>query len=576
MTRSTGYRLLVGTTLLFFALTGVTGCKTYFGTGDPVPVKSSPPTVYTGGPILTMEGNSPESVEALATEDGRIVATGKLYEVLAAIGPRPDWVDLQGATLLPGFIDSHLHFGVQAQLAAFDVVEPWRFEDADAFLAHIADLARDRPKGEWIITFGFDRVLVPPFRNLTRDDLDRATKDHPVLVLYLGLHWASANTRALEIAGIDRDTPTNIPGGGIFFKDEAGDPTGLLTESAVFTLIEHLPENGPPGSTDAHRAVAQQMSAAGITTFAERATGASGGLAELDLLYDLAHDPSFPQRIVATPLYQLLPELEGPTPWDGFYQARQVKLLIDASLVGGTSATLEPQVDGSRGALNYPHNEYRRALREAAAKGFATATHTMGDRGHRVMLDVFEELKSEVMDEARFGRHSIEHSALVHPDDIPRMARLGLSVSQLSPMLPVHGDALSEHLYGPERTSRVYDANAMLRAGINLALHSDAPVFAPRPLTYVSAATTRETTSGVVRGPDARISRFQALRGITLGAATHLSLEDELGSLTPGKRADLVILEKNPLEVDTKDIRGIRVLRTIMDGVVYFDRIGQP
>lgn len=538
------------------------GCRTLTST-DVVTAS----TLYHGGTILTMEGDSPNAVEALVTEADIITFAGDLEEAHRIAGAGVQFVDLEGATLLPGFIDTHVHFGVQAQMEAFDVIEPWRFADADAFLEHVSQIAATRPKGEWIVVFGFDRVLVPPYRNLDRHDLDRVTTDHPLLVLYLGLHWASANTRALEISEIDRETPTKIPGGGIFFKDDTGEPTGLITESAVFDLVHHLPTNGPPGSTEGHRRVAAQMSAYGITTFAERATGASGGVAELEQLEALAHDPMFPQRIVATPLYQLLSALDGPILWDGFFQARQVKLLIDASLVGGTSATLEPQVDGTRGNLNYLPDDYRRALKEAAAKGFATATHTMGDRGHRVMLDVFESVEDEVIDEDRLGRHSIEHSALVAAEDLPRIARLGMSVSHLAPMIAVHGQALSDHLYGPERAARIYDSASILTAGINLALHSDAPIFAPKPLEFVSAATSRKLTSGAVLGPDARISRYAALKGITLGAARHLTLEADLGSLTAGKRADLVILERNPLEVAPEEIDEIRVLRTIKGGV---------
>lgn len=546
---------------LIFASIGF-GCRT-----PASPDEASLATLYYGGPILTMEGDSPEVIPALVTRADIITYAGDLEEARRRAGTNAESVDLGGATLLPGFIDTHVHFGVQAQMEAFDVVEPWRFADADAFLDHLREIAATRPKGEWIVVFGFDRVLIPPYRNLVRQDLDRVTTDHPLLVLYLGLHWASGNSRALEIAEIDRDTPTNIPGGGIFFKDAEGEPTGLMTESAVFDLVHHLPTNGPAGSTAGHRRVAAQMSAYGVTTFAERATGATGGLAELERLASLAHDPTFPQRIVATPLYQLLPALDGPVLWDGFFQARQVKLLIDASLVGGTSATLEPQKDGTRGNLNYSAEDYRRALKEAAAKGFATATHTMGDRGHRVMLDVFESLGDEVTDPDRLGRHSIEHAALVAPEDFPRIAKLGMSVSLLSPMIAVHGEALSEHLYGPERAARIYDGASILAAGINLALHSDAPIFAPKPLNFVSVATSRKTTSGDVLGPDARISRYAALQAITLGAARHLTLESELGSLSAGKRADLVILERNPLEVAKDEIDDIRVLRTIKGGV---------
>jgi len=524
--------------------------------------------LYRGGPILTMAGESPEIVEALLERDGRILFVGGEAEARRFIEDEIQIVDLDGQTLLPGFIDTHVHYGVQAQALSFEVAPPWRFESDLAFIDHVAAVAERTPKGEWIVLYGYDRVLIPPYRNLTRTDLDRATRDHPVLVLYLGLHWASTNSLGLEAAGIDRETPTHIQGGGIYFKDEAGEPTGLMTESAVFGLVDHIESMGDPLDPIARREIAKRMSANGITTIADRATGATGGPQELALLEMLAHEPDFPLRIVATPIYQILGLLDGPTAWDGAYQATQIKLLIDASLVGGTSATLDPQLDGTTGNLNYSRAEYRRALLESAAKGFSTATHTMGDRGHRVMLDVFEEIRDEVLP---VGRHSIEHSALVADEDIPRIAALGLSVSQLTPLLHVHGDAMAQLVYGEARARRLFDSARIDAAGINLALHSDAPIFESRPLQYVWVAVNRITTSGRVLGPEARLTPYRALRGITINAARHLSLEHELGSLEVGKRADFVVLDENPLSVDPAKIDQIEVRATIKGGRRYFD-----
>jgi len=529
--------------------------------------------LYRGGPILTMAGESPEVATALVERDGRILFVGARAEAQRFVGDDEiQIIELDGQTLLPGFIDTHVHYGVQAQVLSFEVVEPWRFESAEAFIEHLATVAERTPKGDWIVVYGFDRVLIPPYRNLTRTDLDRATRDHPVVVLYLGLHWASANSRGLAAAGIDRETPTHIQGGGIFFKDETGEPTGLMTESAVFGVIDHIESAGDPLdplNQKARREIARRMSANGITTIADRATGIAGGPAELALLETLAHDPSFPLRIVATPIYQILGLLDGPSPWDGTYQATQIKLLIDASLVGGTSATLESQPDGTSGNLNYTRAEYRRALLEAAAKGFSTATHTMGDRGHRVMLDVFEEVGDEVLP---VGRHSIEHSALVADEDVSRIAALGLSVSHLTPLLHVHGEAMAQLVYGEARTRRLFDGARIAAAGINLALHSDAPIFEARPLQYVWAAVNRTTTKGRVLGPEARLTPYQALRGITINAARHLSVEHELGSLEIGKRADFVVLEENPLAVDPAKIDQIEVRATIKGGRRVFER----
>jgi predicted amidohydrolase YtcJ len=533
------------------------------------PAAESGGVVYFGGRILTMADDGPVYAEAVVTRGDRIVYVGDARDAHAVAGRYTQRVDLRGRALLPGFIDPHVHFTEAAQMSLFHRVVPWELANLDAFVDHVAELARETPIGERIVVYGYDRALVPPYRHLTRTDLDRATTRHPVFVIHQNFHWASANTPGLADAGISADTPTRIPGGGIFFKDSDGEPNGVMTESALIAVIGSIQSELDEAVLRAGLfATAEAMSANGITTIADRATGASRGLADLETLRALAHDDAFPLRVTATPLHNLLSELDGPIPWDGAFQAVEVKLVLDASLVGGTSATLAPQLDGSSGNLNYAKEEYAEAVLAAWQRGFATATHTMGDRAHRVLVEVFESLEaSHVGFDA--SRHAIEHSALVDPADVPRVAALGMSVSHLTPLLHAYGDAMSERVYGVAMARRLFPAASMLDAGINLALHSDAPILPAAPLYAVEVAAGRHTASGQTLGPDEGIPTWRALEAVTIGAARHLGLEDELGSIEVGKRADFVILDADPLRVDPKRagaIRGIGVEATILGG----------
>ena len=514
-------------------------------------------TLYHGGPILTMTGETPSYAEVLVRQGSRIVYVGDRSVANERFEGDLDEVDLAGKTMLPGFIDTHVHFAQLAQTALLHQIEPWNIESLDAFIAHLSRLAEQTPIDEPILVFGFDKALIPPFRNLTREDLDRATTSHPVYVLYLNMHWGSANSLGLERAGISRETPTRIPGGGITFKDDEGEPTGVVTESAVFFIARVINESlGAEAQRASLFEVARKQSANGITLSTDLATGANSGAADISLLQSLAHDEEFAVRLSATPLYQILEQVDAPVPWDGFFQANRIKLLIDASLVGGTSATEAPQLDGSTGNLSYTKASFRRAVRESMDKGFSTTTHTMGDRAHRLLLDVFDQLSSSGYPLAQF-HNTIEHSALVTEEDASRMARLGLGTSLLMPLLHVYGDAMRDRVYGPDMASRLFPAAMLERAGVNVALHSDAPIFPARPLLYAWVAVNRETTSGAELGPELAISPYAALQGITIKAARHLGLEGELGSLAPGKLADLVILDSNPLDVDPENLKDI-------------------
>jgi predicted amidohydrolase YtcJ len=297
-------------------------------------------------------------------------------------------------------------------------------------------------------------------------------------------------------------------------------------------------------------------------------SGSSGGANEILALQKLANDERFPLRLSATVLVDVLPQMERPIPWDGRFQATSCKLLMDASLAGGTAATLKPQRNGSTGNLNCSPQSYQEAIQTCMDKGFSVSTHVMGDRAHKVMLQALENLATK-FDYGKF-HHTVEHSALIDPADLPRIEKLNLSVGFLTPFLHAYGDPLRDMVLGDAMASRLFAAADYDKAGIGTAHHSDGPIVEARPMYLVWSAVNRTTVSGKVLGAELRQPAYAALLGVTRNPARQLGLGDEIGSLKVGKRADFALLSENPIKVDPMKIKEVAVLETIKSGKLYF------
>lgn len=526
------------------------------------------PTIYFGGDILTMAGSMPAYAEAVVQDGERIKFVGSKAAALRKF-PGALKIDLHGKTMIPGMIDSHVHWSQFTLLSALDKIDATQIRDADAYIAHLKDVAAKTPPGQWIVSYGYEKVMIPPFRNLTREDLDKASIDHPVFALYKNLHWGTANSAALAKLKLTKESPTDVPGGGVVFKDNKGEPTGLLTESAVFVIA---PVVGtlvkPEQAAKLPFGIGNSISANGVTTIADLSSGSTNGVNEILDLQKLANDERFPLRLSATPMADVVPKMKGPIAWDGKFQANRCKLLADASLAGGTSATVKPQLNGSTGNLNYTAEEYQTAIRNCMDRGFSVATHIMGDRAHKVVLQAFENVRGKY--DYRKMHNVIEHSAVIDPADLSRIKRLNMSVGFLTGFTNAYGDALGAQVLGDEMASRLFAIPLYNDAGINTALHSDGPIIDSKPLYLVWSAVNRVTVSGKVLGPQYREVPYAALLGVTRNAAIHLGLEQDIGSLGAGKMADFVILAQNPLKVAPMTIKDIAVIETVKGGKVFF------
>lgn len=554
------------------------------------------------GNLWTQDEGLPNA-SAVAMQAGRIAAMGSDGDILPLAGPRTQVIDLGGRRVLPGLTDAHFHF------------QGWALSRRELPLAGLPSLpavqeavrqrAAQIPPGgsQWIKGQGWNEGSWPEARLLTRHDLDAAAPDHPVMLWRSDLHLATANTLALRLAGIDASTPD--PEAGLIDRDAAGQPTGILRDKAMDLVDAVMPR---PGSAEIDAAMrdaiaeAHRLGLTGIHDFrigdASESRGAFHAWQRLHAAGDLK------LRVWMMIGGELLDEAIRLGVRSGFGDDRlrigAVKYFADGSLGARTAWLLEPYADGGLGLPVTPMAELAGAIQRGAAAGLPVAIHAIGDRAVRELLDVFSEVLPRVarsetghsrkpqltidnsqltIDNSRIP-HRIEHVQHSHPDDLRRLGALGL-VASVQPIHQVDDMALVERALGssaaPEsdgRTRWSYAWRTLLDSGAVLALGSDCPVASPNPFWGIHAAVTRQRRDGSPAGgwhPEQRLSVAEAIAGYTLGPAYASGQLAAQGSITPGKLADLVVLERDIITVPPAEIADIRPVMTIFDGEVVFD-----
>jgi hypothetical protein len=529
-------------------------------------------TLFVGGPIVTLDASG-RVAQALLVEGERIAAVGGEAELRArAAGARV--VDLRGRALLPGFIDAHGHFPGAGLFAVFADLNAPPIGDVatlDALVARLAAHAARTPRGEWVLGMGYDDTLLAERRHPTREDLDRASREHPVAVWHVSGHLAAVSSAGLAALGYDRDTPD--PPGGRIRRDAAGEPTGVLEETAA----EPLQPLFEPGLLDGLRIVRRASAlhaAAGVTTaqngFATRAQ--MTGLAWLSRL------GLVPIRVVLWPSAETADAI-----LDGSFRFRTfdarwvrlgaVKLVADGSIQGYTGYLSRPyhvppaDDPGYRGYPTLPRDELAARVARYHAAGWQVAVHANGDAAIEDVLDAFE--AAERARPRADARPVVVHAQMTRDDQLDRMRALGVVPSFFALHTWYWGDRHREIFLGPERAARISPTRGAAERGIRFTLHCDTPVVPLEPLRLVWAAVNRRTAGGAALGPEQRIDAERALRAVTIDAAWQHFEEGEKGSLEPGKLADLVILDRSPL-ADPASIDRIRVLETIVGGRTVF------
>jgi predicted amidohydrolase YtcJ len=519
--------------------------------------------VIRGATIYTA-ATRPARVTALAVRGGRIAAVGSDHDVSRWIGSGTEVWDLPGRTVLPGLIDSHGHMlGLGTLLVTVDLTGTPSY---DAVIEKVAADARGRPTGTWILGRGWDQNDWSDPAMPEHARLSAATPDHPVLLTRIDGHAALANHKALEIAGVTRETAD--PEGGRIERDAAGAPTGVLVDRAMGLVRRHI---GPPEPAEVEsrlRAAARECARQGLTMVHDAGIDRTVEAAYRRLL----ERGELPIRIYAmaragTGLEHDVLE-RGPESGDRF-ALRAIKVSVDGAL-GSRGALLgEDYSDrpGVRGLATFSFDTLAALARRARLRGIQVRVHAIGDQANARTLDAFESA-FERFPQPRL-RWAIEHAQIVRPADIRRFARLGLIASMQSTHATSDGP-WAEGRLGPERVKWSYAWRQMVRAGVRLANGSDFPVESVNPMLGLYAAITRRDLDG--RLPvggwrrEERLSPDEALRSFTLGGAYAAFRERDLGSLEVGKLADLVVVDRDPIGGPPEQIPQARVLRTLVAG----------
>jgi predicted amidohydrolase YtcJ len=525
---------------------------------------------YVGGAVLTMDAQD-RVAGGIAIEGERIAQVGGEAEIRAwAAREGARVVELAGRAALPGFVDAHSHFpGAGIDVVAADLNAPpiGKITRIDEIVAALRAKSESKSAGEWVFGIGYDDSLLAERRHPTRADLDAVSTRHPVGILHVSGHLAAVNSLGLERLGYGADTLD--PEGGRIRRDASGAPDGVLEENAAEGVTRLLATPAPLDVLRILRRATSLYLAAGVTTAQNGfATGAQlRGLAWAGRLRLL------PLRLVLWP-----GEADGDALVDGSFtpprddpwvRVGAVKLVADGSLQGYTGYLTQPYFvppgddPGERGYPRIPREKLIAWVERLHRAGLQIAIHGNGDASIDDILDALEHAQS-VAPRAD-ARHVIVHAQTAREDQLDRMAALGAIPSFFVLHTWYWGDRHRERFLGPERAARISPLASAARRGIPFTLHADTPVVPMEPLRIVWSAVNRITTSGATLGPDQRIDVLRALRGVTIDAARQHFQEGDRGSLEAGKLADLVLLDRSPLE-DPARIDRLRVVETIVGG----------
>ena len=532
--------------------------------------RDSKRVLYRGGPILTMDATN-RVVEALLIEGDRIAAVGDEAELRDRADQKRRVVDLQGKALLPGFIDAHAHFpgaGIFAVLLDLNSPPIGDIESVEAIVERLRERAASTSQGGWVVGMGYDDTLLEEKRHPTRADLDRASTEHPIAIWHISGHLAALNSAGLERVGIDAETPDAV-GGRIRRYPQTGEPDGVLEENDTHVLQPLL----APGLRDSWRIVreaSRRYLAAGVTT-------AQNGYAtpqQIKGLLRLSRLGLLPLRVILWPGQETTDALldgrfafESPDPL--WIRRGAAKIIGDGSIQGYTGYLsapyhLPPGDDPDyRGYPTIAREELIELVTRYHAQGLQVAVHGNGDACIDNILDAFE--AAQRAHPRPDPRHLVIHAQMARDDQLDRMAELGVIPSFFSLHTYYWGDRHREIFMGPERAARMSPARSAMDRGLRFTIHTDAPVVPMEPLRLVWAAVNRRSSSGACIGEAERIPPIQALRAVSIDAAYQHFEEREKGSLEVGKLADLVILDRSPLD-DPEHIDRIRVLETVVGG----------
>ena len=504
--------------------------------------------------------------EAIAIDGERIVAVGANSDIAPLVGEATTVIE-GGALVVPGFIDTHVHF-----LDGGEALESVQLRDVtsrEQFRQRFADYVATIEPGEWILGGTWDHEgwggELP-----TRDWIDDLTADNPVWVSRLDGHMALANSLALSLAGVDADSP-DVPGGEIV-RDADGRPTGVLKDNAMAPVFDAVP---PP--TEARRdrqlkAALGYLAANGVTTVHDM-----GSFSNVEVFRRAHEREALTVRIyAAVPLAQWQ-ELEADVARNGrgdeWLTTGVLKGFMDGSLGSHTAAMHEPFTDApeDRGMLINTLDDMRNWVRDADAAGLHVVVHAIGDRAIRDLLDIYLDVVE--LNPPRDRRFRMEHAQHIHPNELPRFAAQDI-IASMQPYHAIDDGRWAERVIGPERARTTYAFRSLIDSGARVAFGSDWYVAPASPILGIHAAVTRQTIDGANPDgwvPEQKVTVEEALHAYTVEGAYASYDEDNRGQLKPGMLADFVVLDRDLTSIDANEIEDTRVLRTVVGGRTVYD-----
>jgi predicted amidohydrolase YtcJ len=527
----------------------------------------APVTIFTGGVIYTGLDNAP-TAEAVAVADGIILGVGTRALIEDSAGDNAVIVDLDGAAMYPGFTDAHAHFlgiGMRELTLNLEAVG-----SIDALVAVLAKTIQNTEQGETVYGRGWIETGWPEARMPTRDDLDPASPDNPVILRRADGHALVANTAALEAAGIDDATPD--PDGGRIERDAAGRATGILIDNAQSLVAALIETPGAETKRQAYTTASKVYAAYGWTGLHNMSVDPDNA----DMIAALSEDGTVTIRVYNSIDQSGLDALAASGPRasnNGRILTRAVKLYMDGALGSRGALLTEPYSDQleTSGLLLMQHEEALDLFNRALAGGIQINTHAIGDEANTLLLDWYAEAFAANPDAADL-RWRIEHAQILHTEDIPRFADLSVIAS----MQPSHaiGDLyFAPDRLGPNRLDGAYAWRSLIDAGVIIAAGSDAPVERGDPLIEFYAAVARRGLDGTQTEdwrPGEAVTRQEALKMFTAWPAYAAFQEQSLGTIEPGKRADFTVFSKDIMTVPEAEILTAKPLTTVVDGEIVY------
>ncbi|MBA7650518.1 N-substituted formamide deformylase [subsurface metagenome] len=526
--------------------------------------------VLLNGSVWTVNPDQPWA-EAVAVKEDKILEVGSTSEIRKVVGNETKIIDLNGDLVLPGFIDSHTHFlDGGFSILSIDLRD---VKSKEEFVDRIKRRAGELEKGEWILNGNWDHQSFDPPELPRKEWIVDAALHNPVCINRYDGHMVLANSRALEIAGITKDTPS--PEGGEILKDRrTGEPTGILKDAAMGLVMKHIPEPSLKAKLKAAQIALGRAVECGVTSVHDMAYAGN-----IEVYQELLKEDKLTSRLCVyisieeMDRYQKL-RLSIPAE-NTFLKIGGLKGFVDGSLGSSTALFFEPYADDpdKTGLLHsqmFPEGIMERRIMEADRAGLQVAVHAIGDKANHVLLDIMERTITQGGERDR--RWRIEHAQHLLPGDMERMARLRI-IASVQPYHAIDDGRWAEKKIGRERCKTTYAFQSLLEKGAVLACGSDWTVAPLDPLTGIYAAVTRRTLDGRhPEGwfPEQKISLEEAVKGYTLNGAYAEFSESIKGSVEAGKLADLVVLTQNIFDIPPEEIRNTRVHMTIVSGKIVF------